>query len=72
VNERALLKQAFRDGAPGEHEYARAMADFHAALAVSDAARLVRFERMEEDTVETNFVFLHREAHASLASELSG
>lgn len=34
--------------------------------------RLRPFEQMDEETVETNFFFLHREAHASLAAGLSG
>lgn len=36
------------------------------------SGRLVRFERMDEGTAETNFFFLHREAHASLVAGLSG
>lgn len=27
------------------------------------------FERMEEETVETNFLFLHRDRHAGLVAE---
>jgi FkbM family methyltransferase len=39
---------------------------FHAAL-----ARLVAFRRMEESTLETNFFFLHRDAHAALIGALA-
>lgn len=37
-----------------------------------DGDRLRPFERMDEETVETNFFFLHREAHAPLVAGLSG
>jgi len=34
--------------------------------------RLTPFEKMEEDTVETNFFFLHRLAHAPIIEAFTG